>query len=96
MSPVLKKLAAGFVATKAFEKIQDVRRPKQSFVRRNIGKLLFVGLAGGIAGFLFKTGKLDSVLGNSSSDDYRDRYPTGPGTEPIPAIDDSSLQPAGV
>ena len=95
MSPVLKKLAAGFVATKAFEKVQEMRRPKQSFVRRNIGKLLFVGLAGGAAAYLFKTGKLQDVVGSSDTS-YRDEYPTGPGTAPIPAVDTSSLQPAGV
>ena len=96
MSPVLKKLAAGFVATKAFEKVQDIRRPRQSFVRRNIGKFLFVGLAGGTVAYLFKTGKLNDIMGSGASTDYRDEYPTGPGTEPIPAIDSSSLQTAGV
>ena len=96
MSPVLKKVAAGLVATKAYEKIQEARRPKQSFIRRNFGKLLFVGIAGGIATFLFKSGKLDSVMGGGSNDGYQDRYPTGPGTEPIPAMTSSSLEPAGV
>ena len=98
MSPVLKKVIAGFAATKAIEKIQDIRRPRQSFVRRNAGKLLLVGLAGGVATDLFRSGKIDGLVGRGDSDDgYRDQYPTGPGTEPIPAPTESrTLEPTGV
>ena len=82
MSPVLKKLMAGFAGVKAIEKIQEIRRPRQSFVRRNVGKFLFLGVAGGIATYLFRTGKLEGLVGGSDTG-YRDEYPTGPGTEPI-------------
>ena len=94
MSPVLKKLIAGIAATKAIEKIQEARRPRQSFVRRNVGKLLLVGVAGGIAAYAFKTGKIEGLLGGGSANGYRDEYPTGPGTEPITA--ERTLEPAGV
>ena len=98
MSPVLKKLIAGFAATKAFEKVQEMRRPRQSFVRRNVGKLLLVGLAGGAATYLFRSGKLDSLTGGgSSSNGYREQYPPGPGTEPISTPSESrTLEPTGV
>ena len=96
MSPVLKKVIAGFAATKAIEKIQEVRRPRQSFVRRNAGKLLFVGLAGGIATYLFRSGKIDGLVGRDGSDGYRDQFPTGPGTQPIPAPGETrTLEPTG-
>jgi hypothetical protein len=95
MSPVLKKLLAGFAATKAFEKIQDMRRPRQSFLRRNIGKIGLLGIAGGAA-YLYKSGKLDSLTGGSDTG-YRNEYPTGPGTQPIPAPDEArSLETSGV
>ena len=97
MSPVLKKLIAGVAATKAIEKIQEARQPRRSFVRRNIGKILFVGLAGGIATFLFKSGKIDGLIGRGSDTGYRDEFPTGPGTEPIPASSGTrTLEPTGV
>ena len=98
MSPVLKKLIAGFAATKAFEKVQEMRRPRQSFVRRNIGKFLFMGLAGGAATYLFRSGKLDSLTGKGGSDDgFRAEYPPGPGTEPISTPSEApTLEPTGV
>lgn len=98
MSPVLKKVIAGFAATKAFEKVQEMRRPRQSFLRRNIGKILFVGVAGGAASYLFRSGKLDALTGGGgSSNGYREQYPPGPGTEPISTPTESRpLEPTGV
>ena len=99
MSPVLKKLLAGFAATKAFEKVQEMRRPRQSFLRRHLGKILLVGIAGGAANYLYKSGKLDSLTGGSggATDGYRSDYPAGPGTEPISTSNGSStLEPSGV
>ena len=97
MSPIVKKLLAGFAATKAFEKVQEIRRPRQSFLRRNLGKILFVGLAGGAATYLYKNGKLDSLTGGSSDTGYRDQYPTGPGTEPIASPNGNpSMEKSGV
>lgn len=95
MSPVLKRLIAGFAGVKAFEKVQEFRRPRQSFVRRNVGKLLFIGVAGGIATYLFRTGKLEGLVGGSDTG-YRDQYPTGPGTEPIATESTRPLETAGV
>jgi hypothetical protein len=98
MSPVVKKLLAGFAATKAYEKVQEMRRPRQSFLRRNLGKILLVGVAGGAATYLYKNGKLDALTGSGSSDSgYRDQYPTGPGTEPITTSNGNpSLETSGV
>lgn len=97
MSPVVKKVLAGFAATKAFEKVQEIRRPRQSFLRRNLGKLLFVGLAGGATAYLYKNGKLDSLTGSGSDNGFRSEYPAGPGTQPIQTPSDSpTLEPTGV
>lgn len=98
MSPVLKKLIAGFAATKAFEKVQEMRRPQQSFLRRHIGKVFLVGLAGGAATYLFRTGKLESLIGTGGGDtSSRGEYPPGPGTEPISTPSDTRApEPAGV
>ena len=98
MSPVLKKVIAGVAATKAIEKVQEIRRPRQSFVRRNLGKLLFVALAGGAAAYLYRSGKLDSLTGDKGPDTgFRDDYPTGPGTAPISTpVERSTLEPTGV
>jgi hypothetical protein len=97
VSPVVKKLLAGFAATKAFEKVQEIRRPRQSFLRRHLGKILFVGLAGGAATYLYKNGKLDSLTGGGNDAGYRDQYPTGPGTEPITSSNGNpSLETSGV
>ena len=97
MSPLVKKLIAGFAATKAFEKVQEMRRPRQSFLRRHLGKIAFIGLAGGATAYLYRSGKLDSFSGGASDAGYRDQYPAGPGTEPIPAPSHSpTLEPTGV
>lgn len=98
MSPLLKKVIAGVAATKAIEKVQEMRRPRQSFVRRNIGKIFFLGLAGGAATYLFRTGKLESLTGKGGSDNgFRDEYPPGPGTEPISTPSEArTLEPTGV
>ena len=98
MSPVLKKLIAGFAATKAFEKVQEMRRPRQSFLRRNIGKLLLVGLAGGATTYLYRNGKLEGLTGKGSTDNgSRNEYPPGPGTEPFTTPTETrTLEPTGV
>jgi hypothetical protein len=97
MSPIVKKLAAGFAATKAFEKVQEIRQPRQSFLRRNLGRFLFIGLAGGATAYLLRSGKLDSLTGGGSDNGHRSEYPTGPGTQPIQAPSESpTLEPSGV
>lgn len=95
MNPTVKKVLAGLAVTKGIEKIQELRAPKKSFLRRNFGKLLFVGVAGGVAAYLYKTGKGEQLLGRGQ-DDYRDSFPPGPGTQPIPAVDERPLEPSGV
>ena len=96
MSPVVKKLLAGFAATKAFEKVQEMRRPRQSFLRRHFGKILLAGVAGGAA-YLYKNGKLDALTGGGGDSSHRDQYPPGPGTEPISTSNgNASLETSGV
>ena len=95
MNPTVKKLLAGLAVTKGIDKIQELRKPKKSFVRRNLGKLLFVGIAGGVAAYLFKSGRGEQLIGRGQND-YHDPFATGPGTQPIPSVEDRPLEPSGV
>ncbi len=83
INPALKKVLAAVAVKQVVDRIQEARAPRKSFLRRNFGKLAFVAV--GVTGFYaYKSGKIDQLLGGSSrSTDYRDDYPTGPGTEPI-------------
>lgn len=65
MNPMLKKIATAVAVKKVIEKIQDARRPKRSLFSRMKG-LLGLGAAGGGAFYLYKSGKLDSLMGNSN------------------------------
>ena len=91
MNPALKKVLAAVAVKKVVDRIQEARAPKRSFVRRNLGKLLF-GAVGVTGLYLYKNGALDKVMGggSSGSQGYRDSYPTGPGTEPIQASSGAS------
>ncbi|HET7482070.1 MAG TPA: hypothetical protein VFK89_04345 [Actinomycetota bacterium] len=95
MNPTVKKILTGLAVTKGIEKIQEMRAPRKSFLRRNFGKLLFVGAAGGAAAYMYRTGKLTELMGGKPQDDYREQYPVGPGTQPIPSSD-RELEPSGV
>ena len=46
-SPIAKKVLAAVAVKEIVERIQEVRAPKKSFVRRNAGKLALLALAGG-------------------------------------------------
>ena len=83
MNPALKKVLAAVAVKKVVDRVQEARAPKRSFLRRNLGKLLF-GAAGATGFYLYKNGSLDKLMGGGSTG-YRDSYPTGPGTEPIQA-----------
>lgn len=97
MSPLLKKALAGYAATKAYEKVQEARRPRQSFLRRHLGKIALIGIAGGATAYLYRSGKLDALTGGGTDERYRDEYAPGPGTEPIPTPAEArTLEPTGV
>lgn len=105
MSPLVKKAAAALAIKEIVDRVQEARRPKQSFVGRNKGKALWAALLGGGA-YLYKKGKLDSVIdqakglaggGKSSSYDSTS-YSSGPSLEtdgPVdPANVDRPLEPS--
>lgn len=86
MSPIVKKAAAALALKEVFDRVQEARRPKQSFAARNKGKALWAGLLAGGA-YLYKSGKLDAVVsqaksltGKGSSSEPA-AYPTGPTLE---------------
>ncbi|MDP9069671.1 MAG: hypothetical protein M3N53_15210 [Actinomycetota bacterium] len=92
MSPIVKKAAAALAIKEIFDRVQEARAPKKSFVARNKGKALWAGVLGGL-GFLYKSGKLSPIVnqakglvgGSSSSDQTTNNepaaYPTGPAVE---------------
>ena len=81
MNPVLKKAFAALAVKEIVDRVQDIRRPKRSWLRRNWAKLIIgTGLASG-AYYAYKSGKLPGLgAATGSSNGYRDEYPTGPGT----------------
>ena len=104
MSPIVKKIAAAFAIKEVIERVQESRRPKRSFVSRNKGKVLWLGLLGGAA-YLYKNGKLQPMveqakgLTGRSGDPYEPAaYPTGPTLETHGPVDpehvDRPLEPA--
>ena len=105
MSPLVKKAAAALAIKEIVDRVQEARRPKQNLVARNKGKVLWAALLGGAA-YLYKNGKLDSLLGQatdlkggSSGSSYEPAaYPSGPTLEtdgPVdPANVDRPLEPS--
>ena len=104
MSPIVKKIATAFAIKELIERVQESRRPKRSFVARNKGKMLWLGLLGGAA-YLYKNGKLQPMveqakgLAGRSGDPYEPAaYPTGPTLETHGPVDpehvDRPLEPA--
>jgi hypothetical protein len=61
MSGLVKKVLAALAVKEGIEKIQEMRRPKRSFLSRMKRPVLLLGLAGG-AVYLQQTGKLGPLL----------------------------------
>ena len=88
MSPIVKKAATALALKELFDRVQEARRPKQSFVARNKGKALWGAVLGGGA-YLYKNGKLNGIVSKakglagkpSSSPSEPAAYPTGPTLE---------------
>ncbi len=90
MSPIVKKAAAALAIKEIFDRVQEARAPKQSFVARNKGKALWAAVVGGL-GFLYKSGKLTPVVnqakgligggGSNESNTEPAAYPSGPAVE---------------
>lgn len=105
MSPLVKKAAAALAIKEIVDRVQEARRPKQNLVARNKGKALWAALLGGAA-YLYKNGKLDSLLGRakgltggSAQGSYEPAaYPSRPTLEtdgPVdPANVDRPLEPS--
>jgi hypothetical protein len=91
MNPTLKKILAAVAVKKVIDRVQEARTPRQGFIRRNFGKLILGTLvAGGL--YAYKSGKIEQLIGGGSTG-YRDSYPTGPGTQPIPSPESSPASP---
>jgi hypothetical protein len=88
MNPLLKKVLAAVAIKQVVDRVQEARAPRHGFIRRNFGKLVLLGLVGGGL-YAYKSGKFEQLLGGGSTG-YKDAYPTGPGTQPIPSHLDAS------
>lgn len=86
MSPIVKKAAAALALKEVFDRVQEARRPKQSFAARNKGKALWGGVLAGAA-YLYKNGKLDGLvaqakgLAGKQGSSEPAAYPSGPTLE---------------
>ena len=86
MSPIIKKAATALALKELFDRVQEARRPNQSFVARNKGKALWGTLLAGAA-YLYKNGKLNGIvsqakgLAGKPSQSEPAAYPTGPTLE---------------
>ena len=87
MNPTVKKAIAGLGAWKAWEKIQEARRPEPTLWER-LRRPLTLGLLGGLAYYLYRNGKIPNLgpaqqttssNGSYSTDniDIRDTAPVG-------------------
>ena len=98
INPIVKKAAAAVAVKQVIDRIQEARAPRRSFVRRHSGKLILVAL-GGAGFYLYKSGKVDQLMGGGSTG-YQDSYPPGPGTqgfETSGSMDqDRTLEPSNV
>ena len=86
MSPIVKKAATALALKEVFDRVQEARRPKQSFVARNKGKALWGAVLAGGA-YLYKNGKLSGLvnqakgLAGKPGSSEPAAYPTGPTLE---------------
>lgn len=82
MKPIVKKAAAALAIKEVFDRVQEARQPKRSFIGRNKGKALWAALIGGGA-YLYKTGRVGPLVERAKSLTGREStepaaYPTGP------------------
>ena len=61
MNGVVKKVLAALAIKEGIERIQEMRRPRRSFISRISRPLVFLGLAGGVV-YLQQTGKLGPLV----------------------------------
>ena len=61
MSPTLKRLVVLAAATKAVDKVMEMRRPKRSLFRRAAPGVLALAAGGGVA-YLAATGRLAPII----------------------------------
>jgi len=61
MNGLIKKVLAAIAIKEGIEKIQEMRRPKRSFLSRISRPIFFLGLAGGVV-YLQQTGKLAPLI----------------------------------
>jgi len=85
VNPLVKKAVAAVAITKGIEKIQDMRKPKRSFVSRVRPLLALAGLGAGVF-YLNKTGKLQPLIEKAKS--------MGGGNGNGAVLEDSLRQPA--
>jgi hypothetical protein len=86
MNPALKKVMTAVAVKEVVDRIQAVRKPRQSFVRRHAGAIAILAVGTGAAILWTKRNQIKgSMAGNGMAGErvgYKDQFPTGPVTEP--------------
>jgi hypothetical protein len=67
MNPTVKKAVTALAIKEAYERIQDLRKPKKPSFFARLGKLVLWGGAGGGLYYLFKSGKLQPLIDQAKS-----------------------------
>ncbi|MDQ3645483.1 MAG: hypothetical protein M3345_00945 [Actinomycetota bacterium] len=63
MNPLVKKVVGALALKEAWDRVQEARQPQKPSIWARLRKLLLVTGAGGGAYYLYKSGKLDPVVG---------------------------------
>lgn len=89
---LVKRAVAALAVKELVERVQDARRPKRSFLRRHIGKLALVSLAGaGFYAYQQRSGQISLPgSGSSAGGSFGSREPS---IEPDERIDSPLLAP---
>ena len=90
-SPLVKKAATALAIKEIVDRVQDARRPRKSFLRRNFGKLALLAIAGGGA-YIYQQQRAASSPSFGNAGRYTP--PREPSIEPDERLDSSLKAPA--
>lgn len=71
MKPLLKKALAAVAVKEAFERVQEMRAPQKPSLAQRLKPVALLAGLGGLAAYLFRSGRLNALLGRDSQDHNR-------------------------
>ena len=88
---LVKRVIAALAIKELVERVQEARQPRKSFLRRNLGKLALVGLAGaGFYAYQQRSSQINLPGSSGSRGGYGSREPS---IEPDERMDSPLLAP---